>query len=80
MPGTKRANNLLDMKAKPQAYRDDDTKVSTNDLFNLIENRTDEKRKKLVDKFISALTLHGYAQFHEATGIRKVCCLLLNSK
>ena len=46
--------------------------ITAKQLQNLIETRTKEKRRKLVDNFIGAITLHGYAQFHEATGVRKV--------
>ena len=43
----------------------------------MIEKTTKEKRKELVKKFISALTLHGYAQFYEASGVRKVLWALI---
>lgn len=49
-----------------------DTETTTKELLRLMENRKTEKRDELVKKFISALTMHGYAQFHEASGIRKI--------
>ena len=59
----------------PEEEEDEDmteATMSAKELQNLIEKRTHEKRTELVEKFVSALTLHGYAQFYEATGFRKV--------
>ena len=51
--------------------------ISAKQLSSLIEKRTKEKRRNIVEKFISALTLHGYAEFHEASGIRKILWALI---
>ena len=46
--------------------------MSAKQLQSLVTKRTNEKRAELANKFVSALTLHGFAQFHEAAGLRKL--------
>ena len=71
---TVRDHLIKNINDSPDKVKTLDTEeaMSTKELLSLIENRTTEKQEKLVKKFLSALTLHGYAQFHEATGMRKV--------
>ena len=37
-----------------------------------LKEQIQKKRREYWNKFISNLTLHGYIQFHQATGIRKI--------
>ena len=61
------------------AMTDSEDLMSAKELQRLVEKQTKEKRTKLVKKFVDALTLHGYAQFHEASGVRKVLWAIILS-
>ena len=53
------------------------SRMSGKQLLSLVEKRINEKRKRVVQKFISALTLHGYVHFHNASGVRKILWALI---
>ena len=36
-----------------------------------VKTRIKQHRAKLIDNYVSNITLHGYVRFHEASGIRK---------
>lgn len=51
---------------------DDKEDYTLKELQKLVDNRAAEKKAAVIDDFIGKLTLHGYPQFHDSTGIRKV--------
>jgi len=55
---------------EPPAYTKES--FSEEELQTLVETHTTKRKGEVVDSFIGMLTLHGYPQFHESTGIRKL--------